>query len=972
MKPPSHDIQQLPVQALAELDRICVRFERALRSGERPGIEDYLTAPAEPFGGVLFKELLALELDYRRKRGESPSVDDYAQRFPDRSDLVHETWDEDNQPRAEHQSTAVVGETRPSAVERQAGALPEVAGYEVLRELGRGGMAVVYLARDRRLERFVALKLISAAEPNAQLVARFRAEAQAVARLQHPNIVQIHEIGEHGGRPYLALEFVNGGNLADRIAGDPQPARDAAQLVELLARAVHTAHQHGIIHRDLKPSNVLLQQRRTGLQPVPPSETDWSAIAADRTGARPGMGMKGQGGAGGGGWEGGTGCQPVLRREEETPKITDFGLVKFLDRQVEQTESGVLVGTASYMAPEQTLQHVVGPATDVYALGAILYELITGRPPFKAATVLETAMLVQSADPVPPRQLQPHAPRDIETVCLKCLEKDPNRRYASALDLADDLTRFLADLPVRARPVGSLERVWRWGRRNPAVMWGSVAVAMALLIGAALSTWQAIRATRAGNLAQSNERRALDEAAKVRAVNSFLSEMLGAANPENAPTSSQITVHEALGRTVSQLDNGSLADQPHIEAAVRAVIGNTYRALADFPAARKQLERAVELGRRVDPGGSDDLTFALNKLARLMWDTGQLEGAESLFVEALAMARKLHGPEHEEVAKLMNNLGYLLCVRGRLDESRELLEGALAMRRRIFGNEHSEVATSLNNLAILLSDLEDHQGAEKSLRESLAIDRRLRGDLHPNVAATMNNLATVLKLRGEFDEAEALYRESLDLREEIWGPDHPSVAVGLNNLALFLEERNNLEAAESLLLRSLEIHRRARVSQHPNVGIALENIARVVAKRGQLERAISLHEQALANKREVLGDQHPSTVQSLVSLARLLARQDAWERAESLLAEASHSVKHDQHMAPWLTALCLTEYGQILTRLDRFAEAEPLLLEAHAAAKQAENSRPELLQMATEAVAQLYDRWDRPDEARRWRNNGVK
>jgi WD40 repeat protein len=319
---------------------------------------------------------------------------------------------------------------------------PAPPGYEVLGVLGRGGMGVVYQARQTSLRRLVALKMILAGgHASGEQRARFRTEAEAAARLQHPNVVQVHEVGEHGGLPFFCLEFVGGGSLASRLDGTPWPPRQAAQLVETLARAVHAAHQKGIVHRDLKPANVLLT-------------------------------------------------------EDGAPKITDFGLAKVLDATPGLTGSGAVLGTPNYMAPEQAGRqpHAVGPATDVYALGAVLYELLTGRPPFKGETPLATVAQVMADEPVPPRRLQPGVPRDLETVCLKCLQKEPHKRYASALDLADDLRHFLVGEPIRARPVGALERLLKWGRRQPALATVTVVSVLLLLLGVSLVFWQWRRA----------------------------------------------------------------------------------------------------------------------------------------------------------------------------------------------------------------------------------------------------------------------------------------------------------------------------------------------------------------------------------------------------------------------------------------------------------------------------------------------
>ena len=330
-----------------------------------------------------------------------------------------------------------------------------IAGYEILGELGRGGMGVVYKARQAMLNRIVALKMILAgAQADPQQLDRFRAEAEAVARLQHPHIVQIYEISEYDGCPFFSLEFVDGGTLAQKLNGAPQPPRLAAQFVRLLALAIHSAHQKGIIHRDLKPGNILLATPTEHISGVDSLQAETQAAL----------------------------------RLYGIPKITDFGLAKHLDVQ-SQTRTGAIIGTPSYMAPEQAegRSHAIGPATDVYALGTILYEMLTGRPPFAGESSLNTLRLLLTQDPVSPSQLHRKVPRDLETICLKCLEKDPSRRYASAEDLAEDLQRFLRSEPIEARPIGWWGRSVKWVRRHPTraslLFVVSLAVLLLLVIG---------------------------------------------------------------------------------------------------------------------------------------------------------------------------------------------------------------------------------------------------------------------------------------------------------------------------------------------------------------------------------------------------------------------------------------------------------------------------------------------------------
>ena len=384
-------------------------------------------------------ELINQEIVLRRRKGDAPRPEDYLKDYPDLAEPLSELFDI-------YDAISIPGEVRPRQVvpltDEWAGVAlglhgsPQIPGYRIERLLGAGGMGIVYLADELALKRRVALKVLrNGNQDDSGQRSRLEREAAAVAKCQHPNLVQIFQIGEYQGELYLALEYVSGDTLAKALAGIPQPTREAAKLVEKLARAIDHAHSRGVVHRDLKPANVLLTK-------------------------------------------------------DGEPKITDFGLAR-LEENSTRTEVGSFVGTLAYMAPEQASggQVEVGAPADIHALGVILYESLTGRPPYRADTPEKILQKLLFESAVPPSRLQPETPRDLEAICLRCLERIPSQRYATAAELAEDLRRFLDGRPTVARPLHPAVRVWRWCRRNRklAAVSGSLAatvvVAVAALVG---------------------------------------------------------------------------------------------------------------------------------------------------------------------------------------------------------------------------------------------------------------------------------------------------------------------------------------------------------------------------------------------------------------------------------------------------------------------------------------------------------
>jgi hypothetical protein len=429
------------VNEYGECESALRRFEHAWQQGEQPDLAAFLT-PGQAWSAALLLELVHVDLEYRLRAGEPILVEGYLERFPalaeDAAGLV-ELIAAEFALRNRHQAQVLpdeyllrfplltdalptrLGATGSVPLAATAPTPPPIApGYEILEEVGRGGMGVVYKARQVALDRVVAIKTLFPG-PGDEERGRFRREAEALAWLDHPNIVPVYAVDEYQGRPFLVMKFYSGGSLARRPFGE---AREPARLVEIVARAVQHAHDHGILHRDVKPANILLD-------------------------------------------------------EQGEPHVGDFGLAWWYARP--NATGTTVVGTPAYMAPEQARSpNSVSVAADVYGLGAVLYELLTARPPFRAETALVTLEQAASGEPVSVRRLNPAVPRDLETVCLKCLQKDPQRRYPSALALAEDLRRWRDGDPIHARPIGMAELAWRWMRRHPAVTALTLVSAVAL------------------------------------------------------------------------------------------------------------------------------------------------------------------------------------------------------------------------------------------------------------------------------------------------------------------------------------------------------------------------------------------------------------------------------------------------------------------------------------------------------------
>jgi serine/threonine protein kinase/tetratricopeptide (TPR) repeat protein len=785
---------------------------------------------------------------------------------------------------------------------------PTVPGYHVLGVLGRGGMGVVYKALQTKLGRVVALKMILHAEhAGDQERQRFQGEAEAVARLQRPNIVQIFEVGEQRGLPYFALEFCPGGSLDRKLAGSPLPPREAAQLVQTLALAMQAAHDKGILHRDLKPANVLLA-------------------------------------------------------EDGTPKITDFGLAKKLDEEG-QTHTGAVMGSPPYMAPEQAGGKTkdIGPAVDIYALGAILYELLTGRPPFKGTTVSDTLRQVISDEPVPPRRLQPSVPRDLETICLKCLQKQATRRYDTAQSLADDLDRFRLGEPIRARPISAPERLLRWARRSPRVAALSAVVVFLVLLllvasWAATLSWvgtvrivesrdheqrQREEAEKLGleNLQLAEKERMTGESAKKAAslTVTLLTKIFDTSDPIGIPSAEPTTRRSPDERRVllEMLDNAqqdvheSFTSQPELRALLLDSIGNAYRSLGLYDRAAPLLEEALALRRERAEEAPLDLAESLHHLASWHHEKGDYEVAEKMYQEALDLrVRILQTEEDLLVAASKFALAWLLTEAGESEKPERLFREVIETRRRLQGSGRRELAIAQVGLAAFLID---RQRIAEAIPLGLAaasilITKGEFGKLGEAVVQFQAGIAA--RGAGWYPVAESRFRRSLELTQQALGRRHIYVALVLHELGDTQEKRGDLAAAEKSFRECLDIGREQVTLAHPKAVSLIVSLARVLAKQGRRSEAEYLFTELREANEQRYGKENVRVAVALTAYAAFLNICGDTLRSAQVRQEADELFRKVQATSNRIFALNLSSWANSCCSLGRHQQAEQLAREA--------------------------------------------
>jgi tetratricopeptide (TPR) repeat protein len=749
---------------------------------------------------------------------------------------------------------------------------PTIPGYDVLGLLGRGGMGVVYQALHVRLRRVVALKMIrTGPDAKPEELARFRTETEAVAALQHPGIVQIYEVGEYEGRPYCALEYVEGGSLAQQLTDKPQPAAEAARIVESVARAVHYAHERGIVHRDLKPGNILL----TGLL---------GQESAERTQSSAELTL------------------PV-ELGLPTPKITDFGVAKRLECDAGHTRTGEILGTPYYMAPEQAAgRKDVGPAADIHALGAILYKMLIGRPPFEGESPLDTLDQVRSAEPVALIRLRPKLPRDLETICLKCLAKEPQRRYSSAAALADDLGRFLDGRPIRARPIGAAERSWRWGQRRPAIAGLLLALALTFTGGCVgvLVQWRRAAALaedngRARDRAEAYYRRARDVVDRIAQVGDELADHPGVDRARAAVLEEVLSFYQSF---LQERGNDPAARREVARAALGA--GTVRRELGRFEPALAALRQAGELFDGLLAESPNDVGLR-GERADCHLGEGHVFKATARYAEALApysrtiAIREGLSAEFPDVTDHAAKLAYALTnwsgVRRRsgpdeADEAGQTLLRAAGILRPILAADPGRAGHRLA-MALLLEEMgRQHEArgrateAEVALREALSLYHdlvrdRANAQWRYYVARTQRRLAVVLRGTDRLAEAETQCREAIALLERVIA-EFPGNSAYRTALSTAYEELRLVFAAlgrpvdEDELIRKALVSAERLASDFPNEPPHRTPLVLWRVRRADWLRRDGRDVEALSDYRRAL-EMQPNSVEGLNGLAWLRA-----------------------------------------------------------------------------------------------------
>lgn len=934
---------------------------------------------------VLDEQIAQLADDYleRKKRGEPIQLETFLKDYPD---LAGELAD------YIHLLELMDGTTGSKPRQINKPTRERIGDFSLIRMIGQGGMGLVFESVQESLGRKVALKLLKHSTNDPATLARFSREARAAARLHHTNIVAVYGVGIDEGENYLALQYVPGISL-DRLLqrlrqtgegstlklkkrestvdglstppeGIPRPpeppqdklladevinqwttlrvnepqvyARRMALLFADIADALGHAHTHGVLHRDVKPSNLLLDE------------------------------------------------QGVIW-------ITDFGLAR-IHQEENLTETGQLVGTLRYLAPER-LRRQESEQSDQYSLAATLYELLTLQPVYDAATSEEILHKISKENPVPPSRHVPGLPLDLQTIILKGLAREPEQRYATVIQMGQDLRRFAEGQPIRARRLGPFQTAYRWARRNPVVAGLCAAIFVTLLSGLIVSSifyWQAeqrrikaeqseANATKSADQAQQAEQKA--ELRRIEAVNSeakakdaaeksaeaqavtarinkfLMHEVLSQASPKKSGRN--VTLMEALEAAAKTVPKSFDAD-PRLRAIIHTFLGESYREIGQAANAADQHQQALAI--REELLGPDHLeTMAsMHNVALVLVDQGKLKEAEASLKKLLPGFEREYGTDHPQVNQVRDNLAVILEKLGNYEDALPLQKRAFKQLQESLGPDHDSTLNSQNNLGLLLVKAKHYDEAFKVLGELIdQLRERFPAD-HHRVLTARTNLMTLAYQKGQYQQALPQAKEILEAQKRKAGVNDPTTLMYMNNVATILNHIDPVQA-EKLFLETIEKMEAHLNPRHPHRLSAYHNLGTCYFKTKQFDKAEPMLLKALEGRKALLPERNAERISTIVYLGQVKQGQNQHEAAVTLFREA---VKAQEKMPPLDASRLASRLALARSHiaLNQFDEAEKQLQENLAAIKTAETN-PGAWKTNRELLAELYDKQGKKDQA---------
>ncbi len=796
-----------------------------------------------------------------------------------------------------------------------------IGRYKLLQQIGEGGWGTVFMAeQEEPVRRRVALKIVKPGMDTKSVIARFEAERQALAMMDHPSIAHVFDAGAtQNGRPFFVMELVRGNKITEYCDQNSLTTCERLKLFIKVCDAVQHAHQKGIIHRDIKPSNILVATGAEG---------------------------------------------------EASPKIIDFGIAKATTNQPLTdktlfTAFEMLIGTPAYMSPEQAaLSSIdVDTRTDIYSLGVLLYELLTGTTPFDAqqmskAGIEEIRRVISTEEPVrPSTRLHTMQAADLKTVShhqgadpsklindvcgdldwivMKALEKNRARRYATAHGLALDIQRYLVNDPVSARPPSKLYKLQKTILRNK-LLFAGIGVIALLLVGSLIVV----------SLSLSEEKRARREAdtasLKSQQFAKFLKQMLNGIGPSKARGRDTGIVREILDATAANIGK-ELNNQPTVEADIRTLLGNLYDQIGKFDQAEDMERAALAIRRKQFKPGSPEVAASLHDLGVELMAQQKYTEAEQADVEALAIRRRLYGDENEDTATSLNDLSGVYRDQRRLPEAEAMALEALRIRRKLFTNDNSNIADSLRNLCLIKGYEGNWAEAEKIGRDYLGMQQRLLGPDHPYVAGALSDVAWAAHGRKEFSEAERLESQALAIRQKYLPDEHPDIGKTLNSIGKLMADRNDLTEAHAVLKAVLSIQRRLLGANDPAILDTFASLASVLESEGKWSEAEALRREALAGwrKREETGSH--DLLYAMRGLGLTLEGESKWSEAETVWRGSLAAWRKCNGIEGQQSMYMLRKLGLALEAEAKWPEAESVHREALSISRKNGNENPEAL-----------------------------